>query len=87
MSETIKSINDCTPKWYKLLLLASTLLVIAGLIIPPVGVVDASVIAAVGELSLTGLFGMIPYYLQSSNNIKLSKGSTSVEISKDKEND
>lgn len=87
MSEIIKSVNDCTPKWYKLLLVINTMLVVTGMLLPPVGIVDSSILTAIGELSLSGLFGMITYYLQESNNVKITKGSTNIEISKDKEND
>ena len=61
----------------------SVLLIIAGFLIPPMGVIDGSVLTAVGELLL---FPVIIYGFRAIElglEVKIQKGDTSVEIHKD----
>lgn len=76
----MKKILDCIPLWWKLLMLLNVILVIVSFIIPPLGVIDTSVLTAVGEITVMGLIGMVPYYLESGKHIKVSKGDTEIEL-------
>ena len=63
----------------------SVLLIIAGFLIPPMGVIDGSVLTAVGELLL---FPVVIYGFRAIElglEVKIQKGDTSVEIHKDDE--
>ena len=58
-------------------------LIITGFILPPTGVIDGSILTAVGELLLfpTLLYGFRA--IELGLEIKFQKGDTSIEISKD----
>ena len=61
----------------------SVLLIIAGFLLPPMGVIDGSVLTAVGELLL---FPVVIYAFRAIElglEVKIQKGDTSVEIHKD----
>lgn len=61
----------------------SILLIVAGFLIPPMGVIDGSVLTAVGELLV---FPTIVYGFRAIElglEVKFTKGDASVEISKD----
>ncbi len=63
--------------------LISVILLIAGFLLPPMGVIDGSVLTAVGELLL---FPVIIYGFRAIElglEVKIQKGDTSVEIHKD----
>lgn len=65
----------------------SICLLIAGFLLPPMGVIDGSVLTAVGELLL---FPVIVYgfrAIELGMEVKISKGDASVEIHKDDDND
>ena len=60
----------------------SVLLIIVGFLIPPMGVIDGSVLTAVGEILL---FPVIIYGFRAIElglEVKIQKGDTSVEIHK-----
>ena len=61
----------------------SVLLIIAGFLLPPMGIIDGSVLTAVGELLL---FPVVIYgfrAIELGMEVKIQKGDTSVEIHKD----
>ena len=61
----------------------SMLLIIAGFLLPPMGIIDGSVLTAVGELLL---FPVVIYgfrAIELGMEVKIQKGDTSVEIHKD----
>jgi len=61
----------------------SVVLLIAGFLMPPMGVIDGSVLTAVGELLL---FPVVIYGFRAIElglEVKIQKGDTSVEIHKD----
>ncbi len=61
----------------------SLALLIAGFILPPMGIIDGSVLTAVGELLM---FPVIVYGFRAIElglEVKFTKGDASVEISKD----
>lgn len=77
----MKDIIDATPLWWRYLLLFNVILVVVSFLLPPLGVIDGSVLTAVGELSGFALLGMIPHYLKSGKNVTVAKGNTSINIS------
>ena len=92
MSRTKQFIDICKADgaiagW--LCLLASVFMLIASLFIPPHGVIDASVIAGVGELMGFGALFKLPNIIQSiadGKSVTLSHGNTSVTVaSRDEE--
>ncbi len=61
----------------------SVILLIAGFLLPPMGVIDGSVLTAVGELLL---FPVVIYAFRAIElglEVKIQKGDTTVEIHKD----
>ncbi len=61
----------------------SMILIVGGFLMPPTGEIDGSVLTAVGELVL---FPVITYSfraIEMGMEIKIQRGETSVEISKD----
>ncbi len=64
----------------------SIILFITGFFVPPMGVIDGSVITAVGELLGFGALGMIPDIIKNAKSAKVTtSGGTTIEVgSKDK---
>ena len=58
----------------------SAILLIISFIIPPQGVIDASVLAAVGELFAFGTLATVIDGIQNGRAVKLTKGETSIHI-------
>ena len=68
-------------KTFHILLTVSVLLIIGGFFVPPIGVIDGSVLSAVGLLLMFATIEKLPEAIKSGRNIKLQKGDSSVEIS------
>lgn len=65
-------------------LVVSVLLIVVGFILPPTGVIDGSVLTAVGLLLMFGVVAQIPAILeavQKGKSIKLQKGDFTAEVS------
>ena len=65
-------------------LFISIALIVGGFLLPPTGIIDGSVLTAVGELLMFGLIAQIPRILDAVRNgksFKFQKGDSSVEIS------
>jgi len=65
-------------------LLVSVVLFIGGFIVPPMGVIDGSVLKAVGMLLGFGALAQAPVLLESLNRAKFTKGDMTIEVTKDK---
>ncbi len=62
----------------------SIILIFAGFLIPPTGIIDGSVLTAVGELLLFTIVAQIPKILNAIRNgqsIRFSKGDFTIEAS------
>lgn len=59
----------------------SVLLIVGGFFCPPIGVIDGSVLTAVGLLLMFSVIEKIPEAIKAGKNIKVQKGDSSVEIS------
>lgn len=68
-------------------LVISVLLIVGGFLIPPLGVIDGSVLTAVGELLMFCAIAQIPRIVDSARNgksIRLQKGDFTAEVSSEK---
>jgi len=73
-----------TVKTFYVTFFVSLVLIIGGFLVPPVGVIDGSVITSVGLLLMFAVVAQIPSFLKAVNEgkrIKLQKGDFSVEAS------
>ncbi len=63
----------------------STLLIIAGFIVPPTGIIDGSVLTAVGRRLLFTVVEKMPEAIKAGRNIKFQKGDMSIDVSSTEE--
>ena len=62
----------------------SLLLIIGGFLLPPMGIIDGSVLTAVGELLMFGVLAQLPAIIDAAKNgksIKVTKGAFTAEVS------
>ena len=74
---------------FYLTLAVSIGLIVGGFFVPPVGVIDGSVITSVGLLLMFAVIAQVPIILkavQEGKHIKLSKGDFSAEVSASRTN-
>lgn len=75
-------------KWVFLLtLLVSIGLIVTSFFIPPLAVVDGSVLAAVGELFGFAALGEVAAAVERGHGATISHGNTTIEIKKEDDND
>ena len=70
-------------KVFYLSLAMSLLLIIGGFLLPPMGIIDGSVLTAVGELLMFGVLAQVPMLIDAAKNgksVKISKGDFSAEV-------
>ena len=71
-------------KTFYLTLAISLLLIVGGFLFPPMGIIDGSVLTAVGELLMFGALAQVPALISAAKNgksIKLTKGDFTAEVS------
>ena len=71
-------------------LFISIALIVGGFLLPPTGIIDGSVLTAVGELLMFGVIAQIPTILNAvreGKSIKLTKGDFSAEVNSNRELD
>ena len=69
-------------------LAVSLLLITGGFLLPPMGIIDSSVLTAVGELLMFGVMAQVPHLIEAAKNgksIRLQKGDFSAEVSSKEE--
>ena len=62
----------------------SLLLIVGGFLLPPMGIIDGSVLTAVGELLMFGVLAQLPAIIDAAKHgksIKLTKGDFTAEVS------
>lgn len=59
----------------------SLALLIAGFIVPPLGVIDSSVLSAVGLLLMFATLDKLPEAIKAGKSVKIQKGDFSAEVS------
>ena len=75
--------NAFTMKIFYLTFAISLLLIIGGFLLPPMGIIDGSVLTAVGELLMFGVLAQVPAIIDAAKNgksVKISKGDFSAEV-------
>lgn len=65
---------------FRFTFILSVLLIIGGFFVPPIGVIDGSVLTAVGLLLMFSVIEKLPQAIKEGRSIKLQKGDSSVEI-------
>ena len=71
-------------KIFYVTLAVSLLLITGGFLLPPMGIIDSSVLTAVGELLMFGVMAQVPHLIDAAKNgksIRLQKGDYSAEVS------
>lgn len=75
-------------KIFYVTLAVSLLLITGGFLLPPMGIIDSSVLTAVGELLMFGVMAQVPHLIEAAKNgksIRLQKGDFSAEVSSKEE--
>ena len=70
-------------KVFYLTLAISLLLIVGGFLLPPMGIIDGSVLTAVGELLMFGVLAQVPALIDAAKNgksVKISKGDFTAEV-------
>lgn len=67
-------------------LLTSVCLFIGGFFVPPMGVIDGSLLKAVGMLLGFATLGQAPILLESLKSAKFTKGDMTVEVTRERHN-
>ena len=70
--------------WLRILSISSLLLIIASFFVPPLGVLDGRVLAAVGELEALGVLWIVLRAVEKGTGASFKKGDVEVDI-KEKE--
>ena len=70
--------------WLRILTISSIILIIASFFIPPLGIIDGSVLAAVGELEVFGVLWIVFHAIEKGTAASFKKGDVEVDI-KEKE--
>lgn len=70
-------------KVFYLTLGVSIVLIVGGFLVPPVGVIDGSVLTAVGLLLMFSVIEKIPEAIKAGRSVKIVKGDFSAEIESD----
>lgn len=71
-------------KTFNINLVVSILLIVGGFLVPPVGIIDGSVLTAVGLLLMFSVIEKIPEAIKTGRNLKISNGDFSAEVSTEK---
>lgn len=75
-------------KWVFLItLLVSAGLIITSFFIPPLAVIDGSILAGVGELFAFAALGEVGAAIEKGHGATISHGSTTIEIKKEEDED
>lgn len=68
-------------------LVVSIILIVASFFIPPLAVVDGSVLAAVGEIFGFAALGEVAAAIERGHGASITHGNTTIEIKKEEEED
>ena len=66
--------------WLRILTISSILLIIASFFVPPLGILDGSVLAAVGELEGLGVLWIVLRAIEKGTGASFKKGDVEVDI-------
>lgn len=88
MPENIKrTFTECVlhNAWFKILSLSSLILIFISLLLPPLGVIDPSVVAATGELLGWGSLWTVLVAIDKGKAISVKHNGTEIDVRKRKE--
>ena len=71
--------------WLRILSISSIILIIASFFVPPLGIIDGSVLAAVGEIEGLGVLWIVLRAVEKGTGASFKKGDVEVDI-KENEN-
>ena len=77
-------------KTFYVTLIVSIALIVGGFIVPPTGVIDGSVLTAVGELVIFSVIAQVPSIIEAAKNgksIRVKKGDFSAEVNSSEDKD
>ena len=66
--------------WMRILTISSILLIITSFFVPPLGVIDGSILAAVGELEALGVLWIVLRAVEKGTGASFKKGDVEVDI-------
>lgn len=66
--------------WFSITTATALILVVVGFIIPPMGVIDGSVLTAVGELMGFAALAQVPPLIKKGADVSIHHGSTSITV-------
>jgi hypothetical protein len=81
MKKSTNKHQKTIPFW--ICLIVSIGLLIGGFFVPPMGVIDGSLLTGIGLLLIYALVAQLPTILESAGYAKITSGNTTIEISKD----
>lgn len=85
----IKECKECLKEdiWLKILTITSLALIILSFIVPPLGIIDGSVLAAVGELTGIGALWQFTKAMNKNIDAKVKIKEIELELNNNKEDD
>lgn len=69
--------------WFSILTAISVILLIASWFVPPMAVIDASVLAGVGELFGFAALATVIHAINKGKSVKVTHGNTALAVNKD----
>ena len=66
--------------WMRILSISSIILIIASFFVPPLGIIDGSILAAVGELEVFGVLWIVMHAIEKGTAASFKKGDVEVDI-------
>ncbi len=78
-SSRLKSPKNLMKAFY-ITLAVSIGLIVGGFLVPPIGIIDGSVLTAVGLLLMFAVVGKIPEAIKAGRSVKIQKGDFTAEI-------
>lgn len=70
------------PRWYKWCLVMLFVIFWVAFLTPPPFQIDNNIIAAIAELGFFSMIGLLPGLLKSGHSVEVSKGDTTIKVSK-----
>ena len=85
----IKECKECWKEdiWLKILTITSVALIISSFVVPPLGIIDGSVLAAVGELTGLGSLWEFTKAMKKNIDAKVKIKEIELELKNNKEDD
>ena len=65
---------------FRISFVLSVLLIVGGFFCPPIGVIDGSVLTAVGLLLMFSIVGKLPEAIKAGKSVKIQKGDFVAEV-------